>query len=101
MVNQLSKFSPNIARIAQPLCELLSTKSSWVWGPAQEEAFRLLKTEISRPTVLSFYDSNAETRVSADASSYSYGLGAVLIQMLDAEWKPIAYAYASRTLTET
>ena len=43
MVNQLSKFSPNIARIAQPLCELLSTKSSWVWGPAQEEAFRLLK----------------------------------------------------------
>ena len=26
MVNQLGKFSPNIARLAKPLCELLSTK---------------------------------------------------------------------------
>ena len=57
MVNQLRKFSLNIAQIARPLCELLSTKSSsWIWGPAQEEAFLSLKTELSRPTVLSFYD---------------------------------------------
>ena len=99
MVNQLSKFSPNIAQIARPLCELLSTKLSWIWGPAQEEAFLSLKTELSRPTVLSFYDPNAETHVSADASSY--GLGAVLLQMSDTVWKCLTYIDRNRATLRT
>ena len=33
MVNQLGKFTPNIAEMSQPLRELLSTKRAWVWGP--------------------------------------------------------------------
>ena len=31
MVNQMTKFSPNIAHISKPLRELLSTKNSWSW----------------------------------------------------------------------
>lgn len=49
-----------------------------------------LKTELSKLTVLSFCDPNAETCVSNDVSSY--GLSGVLPQRLDAVWKSIAYA---------
>ena len=42
MVNQLDKFSPNIAGFSQPLRELLSAKTVWAWGPNQTEAFNKL-----------------------------------------------------------
>ena len=41
MVNQLGKFSQNLAQISRPLRELLSAKSTWVWGPSQEESFSI------------------------------------------------------------
>ena len=39
MINQLNKFSPHIAEMSQPLCELLKSNSMWVWTPNHEEAF--------------------------------------------------------------
>eukprot|EP00731_Ephydatia_muelleri_P021495 Em0014g86a len=97
MLNQLGKFSPNLASITQPLRQLLSTKCTWTWGPAQEESFKTAKAELTKPTILSLYDPGAETKLSSDASSY--GLGAVLLQLHQDEWKPVVYA--SRSLTET
>ena len=98
MVNQLWKFTPNIAEISQPLRELLSSKKTWLWSPPQDEAFQKLKTELSQPTVLTLYDPEASHKVSADASAY--GLGAVLLQQhAPSEWKPVAYA--SRAMSET
>ena len=46
MVNQLGKFSHNLADLTQPLRLLLSKKSSWLWGPDQERAFAEVKTEL-------------------------------------------------------
>ena len=40
MANQLGNFSPNLAELSQPLHEVLSPKKAWVWGPAQEAAFK-------------------------------------------------------------
>ena len=97
MVNQMSKFSPNIAHISKPLRELLSTKRVWTWSSAQEESFKKLKEELSSPRVLALYDTSAKTKISADASAY--GLGVVLLQQQDDEkWHPMAFA--SRTMNE-
>ena len=78
MVNQLGKFTPRIAEISQTLCEPLSCKRSWVWGPTQDEAFKEIKAELARPTTLPLYNPDALTKICADASAY--GLGVVLLQ---------------------
>jgi len=97
LVNQLGKFSSNIAELSKPLRELLSLKRAWLWGQEQERAFACIKEELVKPIILTLYDPNAEVKVSADASSF--GLGAVLLQRTEGEWKPIAYA--SRSMTPT
>jgi hypothetical protein len=97
MVNQLGKFTPNLAEITQPLRELLSKKSTWHWDFAQVKAFQEIKDELCKPTILALYDLTAPTKVVADASSF--GLGAVLMQKKSEGWKPVVYA--SRTMTET
>ena len=100
MVNQLSKFTPNLAELAQSLRELLSSKKVWIWGSPQDKAFQEIKEELTRLTVLSIYDPEAATKISSDASGY--GLGAVLLQQQNQSeegWKPVAYA--SRFMSET
>ena len=68
-----------------------------MWGPPQEQAFKQVKDELSRAVTLTHYDVAADTKVSADTSSFS--LGVVLLQFHKPEWKPVAFA--SRTMTDT
>jgi len=92
-----NKFSPHIAQLSQPLRELLKLNTTWMWTSNHNEAFRKLKGEVSSSRVLSHYDLNAATKISADASSH--GLGAVLLQQQNnCEWKPVAFA--SRSLSD-
>ena len=97
MVNQLGKFTPNLAELTQPLRELLSEANMWMWGPSQSRAFKQVKQELSKPASLALYDPEAQTKISADASSY--GLGAMLLQQVDGAWKLVAYA--SHLMSET
>ena len=62
MANQLGKFTPKIAEISQSLRELLSSKKMWVWGLSQDQAFQQLKTELTRSTVLTLYNPDAELK---------------------------------------
>ena len=97
MVNQLGKFTPNLAQLTQPLRELLTKSTPWMWDSAQSRAFQLVKEEVSKPTTLALYDPDAPTKISADASSH--GLGAVLLQQSNEVWSPVAFA--SRSMSET
>ena len=96
LINQLVKFS-QIAQISLPIRELLRSNRAWIWGPDQEKSFSEIKQELTKPAVLALYNPQTETKVSADASSF--GLGAVLLQLNDQSWKPVAYA--SKLFTDT
>ena len=99
MVNQLGRFIPHLAEKTKPLRDLLSKKNQFHWGQAQQECFNQLKDELSLTPVLTHYNPQKVTTLSADASSF--GLGAVLLQEQDnKENKPVAYASRSMTSTE-
>ena len=96
MVNQISKFAPNLADVTQPLRELLVKDNQWVRGEPQQRAFRRVKDILTSSPVLALFDPNLETTISADVSSF--GLGAVLLQRQSTgDLKPIAYISTSDT----
>ena len=98
MVYQLGKFSIKIAKVSSPLWELLNRKRAWSWGNKKEEAFQNIKTELTQPSILALYNPKVETKISADASSH--GLGAILLQLNESAWQPVAYALRALTDTE-
>ena len=99
MLNQMSKFVPNLSSKTKPLQDLISTKNLWTWGPSQQRAFKETKQLVSSPTVLAPYNPSANTVVSADASAY--GLGGVLTQKQPSgEWQPVSFISRSLTPTE-
>ena len=96
LVNQLMKFCPEKTHA---LRELWRKQNAWIWGQRQNDAFNVLKDELSSNRVLALYNPMRETIVSAGASSF--GLGSVLIQrQLSGEMRSVAYANRSMTDTE-
>jgi hypothetical protein len=98
MVNQLAKFLPNLAKLNEPLRQLLRKEQHWVWDQPQERAFQQIKEKLTSPEVLAHYDPNSRCIVAADASQN--GLGAVLLQT-DSEGNRRPISYASRSLSDT
>ncbi|XP_031330692.1 uncharacterized protein K02A2.6-like [Photinus pyralis] len=93
-----AKFLPELANIASPISQLLSTKYEFCWTERQQAALEAIKIALTSAPVLSHFSPNSNTRVAADASSF--GLGAVLEQeQKDGTWKPVSYA--SRKMSET
>ena len=62
-VNQLYKFSTNIAELSKPPWDLLSSTNSWIWGSCKEKAFEKIKAELIKPTVLAPYDVDAKNKI--------------------------------------
>ena len=40
MLNQLSKFVPDLSSKTKPLHDLVSTKNLWVWDPSQKKPLK-------------------------------------------------------------
>ena len=98
MANQLARFSPQLSSNTKPLRDLLSSRNTWIWRPAQQDTFDKVKAELSSPTTLALYDPGRPTKISANSSSY--GLGGVLLQKHKDEWKPVSIESRSLTPTE-
>ena len=62
MANQLGKFTPNLAQLSQPLCELLAKSRIWTWESSQSEAFNLIKEELSKPCICIRFRSSTATK---------------------------------------
>nr|XP_012218140.1 PREDICTED: uncharacterized protein K02A2.6-like [Linepithema humile] len=95
LMNFYERFMPNKASVAGPLYELLSKKTTWVWGSRQEQAFQQSKELLTTDRVLTHYDQTLPLLLACDASPY--GVGAVLSHKLpNGSEAPIAFG--SRTL---
>ncbi len=88
--HQLNKFVLHLATLCQPFRSLLQPKNKFVWTPLHDAAFHQLKVAVNNVVKNTHFNAAAATRLTCDASKS--GLGAVLEQRHDAEWKPIAYA---------
>lgn len=93
MITYLGKYVPNLSELSTPLRQLLHKDVAWSWTQHQQDAFDKLKTCVTKPPVLQYYDVTKPVTLTCDASQH--GLGAACLQ----EGKPMAYA--SRTLTQT
>jgi hypothetical protein len=68
----------------------------FVWGPAQQAAFEMLKAIFTSKPVLAIWSPTYSTRIEVDASGYA--TGGVISQKyddLDSLWHPIAFQSAS------
>uniref|UniRef100_A0A7M5XNH5 Endonuclease n=1 Tax=Clytia hemisphaerica TaxID=252671 RepID=A0A7M5XNH5_9CNID len=97
MITYCSKFLPNFATVTEPLRNLLKKKDvPWEWTSVHQSTFDSLKELLLDSETLAYFDVNAETEISTDASCV--GLGAVLMQkQKNGTWRPVSYA--SRSLS--
>ena len=79
MINYLSKFSPRLSELAEPIREFSKDKVPFNWGPEHQQAFTQIKKEISSVPVLAYYNPKKQTVLQTDASIK--GLGACLFKM--------------------
>ena len=95
-VNQFNKFIPDLASTCFPFRSILKKDAVWNWTPEHEKAFMKVHSEVKRVVELTHFKKNKPLRIICDASKQ--GVGAVLQQCEENQWKPISYA--SRFLTE-
>ena len=81
MVNFLANHIPNVSSITVPLCDLVKNDVHFQWGPEQDKALNQIKSLLSDPPILQYFDPKAKSVIQADASQH--GLGAVLLQKGD------------------
>lgn len=96
LVNYSARFIPDLATKSAPLRELTKKDAKFVWGDEQQKSFDVLKESLGKAEILGYYKKDARTQVITDAGPE--GLGAVLVQEQNEEFRVISYA--SRSLSD-
>ena len=90
----VSRFIDSFSEKTTVLRELLKQNVKFEWNDDHEQAFSVLKNELSSESLLAFYNPQEDIRLVTDASGHA--LGAVLLQKENDVYRPIYYV--SRTL---
>ena len=96
VVYYLSLFCPDLQRLLKPIVELTRKDRPFLWGEAQEKAFREVKQRLTNPSVLHL--PKAEGRFILYSDTSIEGTGSSLWQIQGG--KPKLIGYASKTLPE-
>ena len=96
VVNYFSLFCPDLQKLLKPIVELTKKGRPFIWGDAQEKAFREVKLRLKNPPVLHL--PKADGRFILYSNTSIEGTGSSLWQIQ--EGKPKLIGYASKTLHE-
>ena len=96
MFNYIAKFVENASNMTVHLRKLIEDKSDWNFSYEHQQELENMKVYLSTHLLLQYYDPTKPAKITSDASKY--GLGAVLQQLVENQWRPVSYA--SRSLSE-
>ena len=86
-----ARFVRNFAVITSPLWDLTKLDVEWEWKRIHQESFEEIKHSLTTCPVMAYWNQEAETRITTDASQV--GIGAILEQKQpDNSYRPIYYA---------
>ena len=88
-VNFYRRFIKDFAKTARPLNHLCGS-SPWSWSSVENDAFLSLRHSVINGPILALPLDDAPFRVEADSSGYA--TGAVLSQLQNASWRPVAFS---------
>ena len=96
VVNYLSLFCPDLQKLSKPIVELTRKGRPFMWGDAQEKAFKEVKLRLKNPPILHL--PKVEGRFILYSETSIEGTGSSLWQIQGG--KPKLIGYASKTLPE-
>ena len=74
IVNYLSRFSPNIAKMTCNLSALLRKNTGFLWLPQHSVNFKAIIQELCSLKLLKYYDSTKKLHLEVDASQKAIGM---------------------------
>ena len=74
IVNYVSRFSPNIAKMTYNLRVLLKKNTEFLWHPKHSEDFKHIVQELCSPKLLKYYDCTMKLYLEVDASQKANGM---------------------------
>ena len=102
LANYFRQFVPFHSDIVKPLQMMVDPKalkrSPIYWTPEETIAFNETKIAVSRCPLIYFINDDSPIRLYTDASDY--GIGGVLLQIVNTVWRPIAFISKSLSATQ-
>ena len=97
MTGYLDDYIPNYSATVAPLRELTKNKTKFIWGKQQQQAFKVLKEQLSSNRTMAYFHTKKPIVVRTEAS-FNEGIAAALFQPSNGRLRPVHFI--SRTLSD-